>query len=141
MSGVIIGKLKDAAWHTGVGSVLILWYLFDLAQRFRLIFGHQMFQFDWQLLYILIDIMTLIYFARAKIKPVTNSELYKCIWVFLIPWFITYTFIDVFVPPLYQPASWYSYFIGILIDSLTIVVIAWNEIIKNKIMIRNLFKW
>lgn len=141
MTGVIIGKLKDIAWATSVGSLLIIWYLFDISQRISLLFGHQMYQFDWQWLYILVDITTLIYFIYVKLKPLVTNIFYKMNWTYLIPWYISYTFVDIFVPPLYQPNSTWFHVLFISLSLQTITVIAWNEILRHDMKLKLLFTW
>jgi hypothetical protein len=141
LTGSIIAKIKKSTWASMLGVGLIFWYLIDLVQRIRILFGIQMYQFDMQEIYIIIDILTLTYLLYVKLNPMVRPVCYKLMWLYAIIWFLVYTFIDVFIAPPAQPNNILFHFSMIAIAANIISIVLWNEIIKNKMTFGELFKW
>lgn len=141
LTGSIISKVKKSTWASMLGVGLIFWYAIDFVQRIRLMFGIQIYQFDLQELYIVIDILTLTYLIYVKLNPLVTKFYYKLMWVYAMIWYCVYTFIDVFVVPVSQPNTLIFHLAMISIGVNIISIVMWNEIIKNKMTFGEFFKW
>lgn len=141
MTGAAIGKIKDTKFSTIIGLFLLIWFFINFTQKILVMLEIREFQFDLQNFYIMIDVMTICYFLHVKISRKINSSIFKIILIFLLAWYTTFTFVDVFIVPVDQPISLFSQIIFIIIGMLTMFVIAFHEIESNKIKIGNLLKW
>jgi len=141
LTGSIISKVKKSTWASMLGIGLIFWYAIDFVQRIRLLCGIQMYQFDLQELYIVIDILTLTYLIYVKLNPLIGKLFYKLMWLYAIIWYCVYTFIDVFIVPASQPNGIIFHFAMIGIAANIISIVLWNEIAKNKMTFGEFFKW
>ncbi len=141
LTGSIIAKIKKSTWASMLGIGLVFWYAIDFVQRIRLLCGVQMYQFDLQELYIIIDVLTLTYLVYIKLHPLISNTFYKTMWVYAFAWYCIYTFIDVFMVPLSQPNGIIFHLSMIAIATNIIGLVLCNEVSKNKMTFGEFFKW
>lgn len=141
LTGSIIAKIKKSTWASMLGVGLIFWYAIDFIQRIRLLWGIQMYQFDLQELYIIIDILTLTYLIYVKLNPLVQKIVYKFMWLYAFAWYLVYTFIDIFVEPFSQPNAIIFHLLMIAIATNVVAIVLWNEIVKNRMSFGEFFKW